>query len=301
MTSPVYQPTGSASPRTASPASPRTVSPLLPQPAVIQEIRRETADTQTYTLAFADEGLRERFSFRPGQFNMLTLWGAGEAAVSFSSDPALRGQFQHTIRAVGNVTRAMARFSVGDVVGLRGPYGRAWPLEEMKGKDVLVVAGGIGLAPVRPAILHLFRHRSDYGRITLLYGARTPADLLYTDQYDEWRAQPDTTLLLSVDRADGVPWPHQVGVVTTLFPLIEFAPGNTVALVCGPEIMMRFVAVDLLRRGLSPERLFVSLERRMKCAVGQCGHCMFGPKFVCREGPVFRYAEVEPFFGKRGV
>ena len=293
MTSPFYQPIDSASPRMAS--------PLLPQPAVIQDIRRENADTQTYTLAFASDELRERYSFWPGQFNMLTVWGAGEAAVSLSSDPDVPGQFQHTIRAVGNVTRAMERLSVGDVVGLRGPYGRAWPLEEMKGKDVLVVAGGIGLAPLRPAILHLFRHRSDYGRITLLYGARTPADLLYTDQYDQWRAQPGTTMLLSVDRAEGAAWPHQVGVVTTLFPLIEIAPENTVALVCGPEIMMRFTALDLLRRRLLPERLFVSLERRMKCAVGQCGHCMFGPKFVCREGPVFRYAEVESFFGKRGV
>lgn len=272
--------------------------PWLPVEAVIQEIREESYDTRTYTIAFKDPAIQRGFTFRPGQFNMLGFPGLGEAPISFSSGYGEGRSFQHTIRAVGDVTRAMARMQPGDGVGIRGPFGNPWPMEEARGKDLLLVAGGIGMAPLRSALEEAFRRRADYGVITVLYGARTPRDLLFNADFDRWAGQRDTNLLLTVDRTEGEPWHHSVGVVPTLFDVARLSPQTGIVLVCGPEVMMRFVIVDLQKRGFANERIFVSMERRMACGVAQCGHCFLGPKFVCQDGPVFRYPQLYGLWGK---
>lgn len=266
--------------------------PWRPVEVEIVGQRRETADTTTYTFAFRDAEVRRRYTFRPGQFNMLGLYGIGEAPLSLSSDPGLAGSFQHTVRSLGDVTVALARLQVGDVVGVRGPFGNPWPMAEAASRDLLIVGGGTGFAPLRSAIAAALRERSRYGQITILYGARTPGDLLFTADFDRWAAQPDVRLLLTVDRSAGGPWGGHVGVVPTLFEGLRLWPDRTVALVCGPDVMMRFVVVELLKLGFPPERIFLSLERRMRCGVAQCGHCFLGPKFVCMDGPVFRYPQL---------
>jgi len=275
-------------------------NPLIPQEAVIKAIRTETYDTLTFSMAFKEESRREEYFFKGGQFNMVSLLGLGEAAISLSSDPAVRQHFEHTVRAVGNVTGALSRLSVGDVVGVRGPYGTAWPLDKIPGRDVVIVAGGIGLAPLRPAIEHILGNRPVYGRVMILYGAKTPRDLIYTRDFDRWSSQPNTEVLLTVDRVDGESWNRHIGVVPTLFEQVELSPTSTVALVCGPEVMMRFVTIDLLKRGIAEENIFLSMERRMRCGIAQCGHCFLGPKFVCKDGPVFQYTDLRGLF-ERGV
>lgn len=272
--------------------------PWLPVAATITDLRRETYDTTTYTLAFRDAAVRRAYAFRPGQFNMLGFFGIGEAPISLSSDPGAPDMFQHTIRAVGDVTKGMARLAVGDLVGLRGPFGNPWPMEQAKGHDLLIVAGGIGLAPLRSAVEQACRERDDYGAITILYGAKTPRDLVFSADFVRWSAQPNTRLLLTVDATAGEPWAHRIGVVPVLFDAVTLAPERTVAMVCGPEVMMRFVVLDLLKRRFPPEHVFLSLERRMRCGVAQCGHCFLGPKFVCQDGPVFRYPQLYGLFVK---
>lgn len=272
--------------------------PWLPVPAVITDVLSETYDTRTYTLVFKDPRVQQAYSFRPGQFNMLGILGIGEAPLSLSSDPGVAGAFQHTIRAIGDVTRALARLQVGDKVAVRGPFGSGWPMEEAKGKDLLIMAGGIGLPPLRPVIEQALRRRGEYGQVTILYGARTPDDLVHTADFDRWSSEPDTYLGLTVDRAGDRLWARRVGVVPVLLEEVSLAPERTVAMICGPEIMMRFAVADLLKRGIPPERILFSLERRMRCGVAQCGHCFLGPKFVCQDGPVFRYAQLYGLLGK---
>ncbi|MEP7355693.1 MAG: FAD/NAD(P)-binding protein [Anaerolineales bacterium] len=273
----------------------QSANPMLPFPAVIAHIQPEAAGVATYTLELEDPARRAAYRFRPGQFNMLYLPGIGEVAISMSSDSEEPRTLLHTIRVAGNVTQAIARLNVGGVVGLRGPFGSAWPVEQARGGDVIFVSGGIGLAPLRPAIYSVIRHRADYGKVTLLVGARTPADLLYPDEYERWR-QHDIEVLVTVDRADEK-WSGRVGVVPMLFYTLRPDPRRTTLFSCGPEIMMRFVVYEALARRIAKERIFVSLERNMKCAIGFCGHCQFGPTFLCKEGPVYTYEQAEPFFG----
>ena len=255
--------------------------------------RKETYDTSTYGLQLKEN---PGFSFLPGQFSMVGIPGVGEAPISFSSDPGEKDKFEHTIRAVGRVTQTMAQRKEGDRLQIRGPYGRGWPLEEARGKNILVVAGGIGLAPLRGFLLQVWKNRNDFGKVVILYGARTPEDLLFKEELLLWRKKPNTKLLLTVDEIPSqIPWEENQGVVTTLFDRVEVPPDNTLALICGPEIMMRFVVVGLLQRGYAGSRLYLSLERRMKCGIGQCGHCQIGPKYVCRDGPVFSYREIRGF------
>ncbi len=278
------------------PATPMAaVGPMLPHPARVIAIKEEAYAIATYTLRLEDEAVREGYRFRPGQFNMLYLPGIGEVPISLSSDPDEAGQLAHTIRYAGNVTRAISRLQVGDVIGLRGPYGSAWPLERYRGYDLCIVTGGIGLAPLRPVIYAVIRHRADYGRVILMYGARTPADMLYTDEFESWQ-EHGIQIYQTVDRADET-WRGSVGVVPMLFYQVRLDPKQTVVLTCGPEIMMRFVIYEALARRIPKEHIYISMERNMKCAVGFCGHCQFGPAFICKEGPVLSYAQVEPFFG----
>jgi len=270
--------------------------PMLPHPAVIEDIQPEAYGISTFSLVFLDPAEVSAYRFQPGQFNMLYLPGFGEVAISISSDPSLPRVVGHTVRYAGSVTRALGRLKVGDVIGVRGPYGSAWPLEKALGKNLVIVTGGIGLAPLRPALYSILHHRETFGRVVLLYGARTPADLLYTAQFARWQAG-GIELHTTVDLADEN-WRGLVGVVPALFYRIRVDPKQTLVMTCGPEIMMRFVIYEALARRIPKESIFLSMERNMKCAVGFCGHCQFGPTFMCKDGPVLSFAAIEPFFGK---
>jgi NAD(P)H-flavin reductase len=275
---------------TAQTTASATLQPdaMLPRPFRVASTAVDTADTVTLALEPEDgEGLR----FAPGQFTMFYVFGVGEVPISVSGDPGTPETLVHTVRAVGAVTEAICRLTVGDRVGIRGPYGTHWPIDEAEGKDVVVAAGGIGLAPVRPMLLSLLAGRGRFGAVSLIYGSRTPEDLLYVDELHSWRSRFDLEIEVTVDRADSG-WLGDVGVVTSLLPRIPFQPENTVAVVCGPEIMMRVTADEMIMRGVSPESIYLSMERNMKCAVGFCGHCQFGPEFICRDGPVFVYERI---------
>lgn len=264
--------------------------PMCPAPARISEVVRETHDTYTLTVAAAHGG-GGLPTYLPGQFSMVSDFGVGEAPISISGDAELPDALVYTIRSVGKVTEALIRHKPGDYIGIRSPFGTAWPVEAARGRDVLLVAGGIGLAPLRPVISHIARHRSDYGRFLLLYGARTPKDLLFRKQLRAWSALPETQVLVTVDCANSK-WNSHVGVVTRLFDFVTIRAERTTAMMCGPEIMMRFVIRALRARNLGTGQIYLSMERNMKCAVGFCGHCQMGPFFVCKDGPVFSYTQV---------
>ncbi|MBI2928179.1 MAG: FAD/NAD(P)-binding protein [Verrucomicrobia bacterium] len=276
-------------------SAPPAADAMVPASYRVRRLRRETHDTFTVELqpATGNGG----FAFAPGQFNMLYLFGVGEVPISISGDPARRDAVFHTTRAVGTVTRAMARLKAGDVLGVRGPFGSHWPVEEAEGNDVVIVAGGIGLAPLRPSLYHILSRREKYGRVVLLYGARTPADILYRKELEQWRARFDLEVYATVDRAHA-DWRGNVGVVTALIPRAPFDPLNTLAMVCGPEIMMRFTVAELHKRGVALDAIYLSMERNMKCAIGFCGHCQYGPTFICKDGPVFRYDRVKDWLAK---
>ena len=272
--------------------------PMLPTPFRVRRKRRETHDT--FTLELEPVNGTNGLAFAAGQFNMLYVFGVGEVPISISGDPTQPQSVAHTVRAVGTVTTAIRKLKRGDVIGVRGPFGNPWPVEEAAGSDVVIVAGGIGLAPLRPALYHLLANRDRYGKIILLYGARTPEDLLYKRELHKWRGRFDLDVEVTVDSATG-DWRGNVGVVTTLIPRVRFDPLHTVALVCGPEIMMRFTVMELQKCGIALENIYISMERNMKCAVGFCGHCQFGPTFICKDGPVFRFDQIRPFFETREV
>ena len=278
------------------PLDERIPEPMLPAAFRVRKNRRETPDTHTLELASIAEGVP---AWRPGQFMMMYVFGAGEIPISISGDPAKRDCIVHTVRAVGPVSRAICDAKEGSSVGLRGPFGSVWPIERAEGRDVILVAGGIGLAPLRP-VLHTVMANSDkYMRVSLLVGARTPDILLYRREMDRWRKRR-VDVRLTVDAA-APGWQASVGPVTTLIPRIEFDPSSVVAFIVGPEIMMRVVSQVLAQRGVSYDRLFVSMERNMKCAVGFCGHCQLGPAFICKDGPVFSYPTLEAWLAIRNV
>ena len=270
--------------------------PMRPELYRVQRLRKETHDTLTVELAAQDGAAAP--SFAAGQFNMLYAFGVGEVPISISGDPTQPRTLVHTTRAVGAVTRAIVALKRGETLGVRGPFGNPWPVESCTGKDVVLVAGGIGLAPLRPVIYQLLAQREQVGNIVLLYGTRTPADILYQRQLAQWRARFDVAVDITVDQALDT-WRGHVGVVTKLIPQAPFDPLDTIAMICGPEVMMRFTITELLQRGLEEDHIFVSMERNMKCAIGFCGHCQFGPSFICKDGPVRRYDLIKPWFGIR--
>ena len=272
---------------------------LLPEPAEIVEKRSFAPDIHAYRLRLVDPAARPRFDFTPGQFNMVYVPGVGEVAISISSDPDDE-DLEHTIRIVGRTTRVIAELGPGDMLGLRGPFGNGWPLHEARFKDVVVVTGGIGCAPVTGAIDYMFRRRASFGHLTVMHGVKKPADLVHRTRFEAWRREPDTTVLLTADQPDRA-WRDRSGVVTELFDQIEMAPERTVAFLCGPEVMLHFATRTLRRRGLADDRIFLSLERNMHCAVGLCGHCQLGPEFVCKDGPILPYRRVARFFRVRGL
>jgi len=256
--------------------------------------RRETADTVTLRV---DAG---RFGFRPGQFNMLYAFGVGEVAISISGDPGRPEGLVHTVRSVGMVSDALCRLRPGDWIGVRGPFGSGWPVDLAGGRDVLVVAGGVGMAPLRPAVHALARRRREVGRVSLLLGARTPAQVLYAPELRRLGARAGIDVQVTVDAAT-TDWEGHVGVVPTLLGRAAFEPARTLAMVCGPEAMMRFTVAELRRLGVAEESIWVSLERNMHCGVGLCGHCQLGPVLVCRDGPVLRLDAVSALLGVREV
>ena len=273
--------------------------PMEPLPYNVLRARRETHDT--YTIEVTPTNGASAQPFAPGQFNMLYAFGIGEVPISISGgDSTGLGTLLHTVRAVGTVTGALCRLRKGDVIGLRGPFGSHWPVDEAEGNDVVIVAGGLGLAPLRSAIYHLQAHRGRYGRLVIVYGARNPSDILYRRELHQWRSRFDMDVLVTVDYATPT-WHGDVGVVTRLISKATFDPINTVAFVCGPEIMMRFATMELQQSGLDPQQIYVSMERNMKCAVGFCGHCQYGPIFICKDGPVFPYERVMRLMGIREV
>ena len=272
--------------------------PMVPRPAAILGVTRETPDTFTLSLDVGDRP--DGFPFAPGQFNMLYQFGMGEVPISISGDPARPQKLLHTIRAAGTVTQGMLSLRKGQSLGVRGPYGSAWPLEAARGRDVVLIAGGIGLAPLRPVIHQILHRRADYERVCILYGARSPGDMLYKEELERWRGHFDLSVHVIVDRG-GLHWHGNVGVVTALLPRARFDPVDSVAMLCGPEIMMRYSVRELQQRGMPDDQIYVSMERNMRCAVGFCGHCQFGPTFVCKDGPVYRFDRIARIFGLREI
>jgi NAD(P)H-flavin reductase len=270
---------------------------MLPRLFVVEQRRQETHDVWTLQLRAKDDG---PVGFEPGQFTMLHAFGIGEVPISISGDPAATRTLQQTIRGAGAVSSALASAAPGTTLGVRGPFGTGWDIGSGEGGDVLVIAGGIGLAPLRPVLLQLCDDRDAYRNVTLLYGARSAEDLLYVDEIERWRDRHDIDVHLSVDR--GSPsWHGRVGVVTQLIDRIRLDQAHTLALVCGPEVMMRYVALALLDRGLNPARMRMSMERNMKCGVGLCGHCQLREFFVCLEGPVLPWSRLAPLLSRREI
>ncbi len=267
-------------------------NPMMPVTFRVLRLQRETHDT--FTLELQPANGAAGFPFAAGQFNMLYIFGVGEVPMSISGDPGKPELLVHTTRSVGVVTGAMRKLKRGDMVGIRGPFGDRWPVEEAAGKDVLIVAGGVGLAPLRAVVYQILSDRAKYGNVTLLYGARSPRDILYLNELERWRSRLDLRVEITVDRAPAT-WRGTVGVVTSLIPKVSYDPRQVVAMVCGPEVMMRFTVRALENRGVDMKQMYISMERNMKCAVGFCGHCQFGPQFICKEGPVFRYDRIDPF------
>lgn len=269
--------------------------PRVPQPYIVKRVERDTPDT--FSLTLTPEASGERNAFRPGQFSMLWVFGVGELPISISGDSSRAEKLVYTVRSVGKATSALVSRQVGDQLGVRGPFGVGWPMEAARGRDVIVVAGGIGLAPLRPVIYEVLANRDRYGRLVILYGARSPRDVLYRKELAAWARQRDTQVLTTVDYG-GLSWHGHVGVVTTLFRYARLHPARSLAMICGPEIMMRFVTRELEMQGLQRNDIYISMERNMKCGVGFCGHCQYGPYFICKDGPVFPFEKLRPLLDR---
>jgi NAD(P)H-flavin reductase len=270
------------------------MSPWQAHEMIIDSITAEIEGVATYHLRFADPQAGATYRFLPGQFNMLYLPGVGESAISLSADPASRRTWAHTVRVAGNVTRTLAGLGAGGALGLRGPFGNSWPINQARGKSLVLTAGGIGLPPLRPVIYEVLARRGEFKDVTLLYGGRTPETLMYPGEYAEW-LRKGIDVRLTVDRSSP-DWKGHVGVVPLLLDRLPLRdPSQTLVFTCGPEVMMRYVAESALRRGIPQQNVWFSMERNMQCAIGLCGHCQFGPAFVCRDGPVFRHDRLASF------
>lgn len=264
-----------------------------PHLVAIKKVRDEAEGIKTFTLVFKNSAVGEAFDYRPGQFGEVTVFGAGEAPISITSSPVNKGYLELTIAEVGKVTRALHLKQEGDTIGFRGPYGNGFPLDEVAGKDILFVAGGIGLAPLRSLINQMFAERNKFGKISILYGARYPALLCFGDEFKRWAEHENSEMLLTVDTTPDNSWQGNIGVVGSLLPKVKINMENTVAFVCGPPIMIHFVILDLLKIGFKEDRIITTMERRMECGLGKCGHCNIGEKYVCLDGPVFSYQQLK--------
>jgi len=274
-------------------------SPYLPLETEVVEHVRETSDLFTLRLRLTDPQAREDYAFEPGQFNMLHLPGIGGVPISIASDPARGETLDHTIRTVGRVTRVLEQMQQGDRLGLRGPYGRGWPMHDAEGRDLVVVTGGLGCAPVVAAISYAVQRRERFRRLIILQGVKHSADMIWRERYDAWARLPDTQVMLAADEP-GKGWTGHTGLVTELLDKVSFDPEQATAMLCGPEPMMLAGARRLAQMGLPEDRVWLSLERAFQCGVGHCGHCQIGPYFVCRDGPVFAYSEIGWLLGTKG-
>ena len=263
-----------------------------PDLAILKKVCDEAEGIKTFTLEFKKPELRESFDYRPGQFVELTVFGVGESPISITSSPVDKGYLELSVAAVGKVTKTLHLKKSGDVVGLRGPYGNGFPFDEVKGKNILFVGGGIGLAPLRSLINQMVAHRSDFARISILYGCREPSLLCFMNDLDRWGRVENSEALLTVDVPDAK-WKGNVGVVGSLLPKIEIDIENTVVFVCGPPIMIHFVILDLLKINFGEDKIITTMERRMECGVGKCGHCNIGKSYVCLDGPVYSYQQLK--------
>ncbi len=279
------------------PHAPIDVGP--PHAATVVSRVQESPTIFTLRLHLDDPDAQAAFRFAPGQFNMLYLYGVGEVPVSIMSDPEEHDIIGHTIRALGRVTRGLSALQPGDRVGVRGPFGRGWPLQDLGGNDIVLVTGGLGCAPAVSVIHYVLRRRARFGKLVVIQGVKHADDLIWRMQYEQWAKLPDTQVLVAASEGAAF-WPWHVGRVTELFGLARFNPERAVAMLCGPEGMMRAAAESLLGRGLPETHLYLSMERNMQCGVGRCGHCQFGGAFVCQNGPVFNWAEVKDLLGHRG-
>jgi len=273
--------------------------PQLPHEAQIVERIQESPGIFTLRLKFTDATRHAAFRFEPGQFNMLYLHGVGEVPISIVSDPEGERLFDHTIREVGRVTRGFAQLRAGDRIGVRGPYGCGWPLKSAENRDVMVVTGGLGCAPVVSVIHYVMRRRERFRRLVIMQGVKHSDDLIWREQYARWSESPGTQVLVAAD-VGATLWPWHVGHVTELFDKVEIDSKNAVIMMCGPEGMMQVAVDHLTERGIAETDIYLSMERSMHCAVGLCGHCQYGGQFVCKDGPVFSYRDVKALFGKRG-
>lgn len=271
---------------------------LIPFEATIKWIKKETRDTSTYALRINSKEIQKTYRYKPGQFNMLYIPGVGEAPISISSGPSDK-ELTHTIRVAGDVTTSISKLKAGDTLFIRGPFGSSWPIEEIEDSSLMVIAGGLGIAPLRSVLRELTKRRSKK-RGFILYGAKTPKDIIFRDEFPRYRDCFD--VFLTVDKADPEEyWRGYIGKVTDLFDKLNFDPLNTVVFICGPEIMMQSCIKELIIKGVAGEKIFLSMERNMNCGVGICGHCMFGPKFICKDGPVFRFSDIEEFLGIKEI
>jgi len=274
-------------------------SPYVPLEAEILGRTDETRDMFTLRLRLVDAAERAAYRFTPGQFNMLQLPGVGGVPISIASDPTQHEILDHTIRAVGRVTRVLERLEPGERLGLRGPFGRGWPMQEAEGRDLVVVTGGLGCAPVVAAITYAIARRDRFRRLVILQGVKHAADMIWRERYDAWARLPDTQVRLAADEPTKG-WTGHTGLVTDLLDQVHFDPDHALAMVCGPEPMMLASARRLVELGLAQARIWLSLERGFQCGVGHCGHCQLGPYFVCRDGPVFPYAQIGWLLGTKG-
>lgn len=273
--------------------------PYLPLEAEIIERTQESPTIFTLHLRFLNPSHHDRFVFYPGQFNMLYLYGVGEVAISIVSDPEKKHILTHSIRAVGRVTRALAKLQTGDRVGVRGPYGRGWPLDQAKNKNIVVLTGGLGCAPSVSIIDYIVARRKQYGNLSILQGVKHSDDFIFRKKYAVWQKSPNTEIHIAADQA-GPKWPWSVGYVTDMIHQINLVPENTVVMMCGPEIMMN-TAINVFKKKDIPEHhIYMSMERNMECGIGQCGHCQYGGFFICKDGPIFAYSEIKELFNKPG-
>jgi len=277
----------------------RRNNPHLPLEAEVVERIQESPTIFTLRLRFTDPVKHAAFRFAPGQFNMLYLYGVGEVAISIVSDPQDEHLFDHAIRVVGRVTRGLEQLKAGDRLGVRGPYGRGWPLKLAENKDVMVVTGGLGCAPVVSVINYVIRRRDNFRRLIIMQGVKHSDDLIWRSQYSQWSKLRDTQVLVAADAGVAL-WPWHVGHVTELFDKVEIDPSRAMVMLCGPQGMMQAAVDHLFEHGVPEDSIYLNMERNMHCAVGLCGHCQYGGKFVCQDGPVFSYPEVKPLFGIRG-
>ncbi len=278
----------------------KSVSPWQIEAVRILAVTAEIPGVKTYRLKFVDQDVEDAYSICPGEFNMLYMPGYGESAISVSGYDDQSKELLQTVRAAGNVTRALSRLNVGDELGLRGPFGQGWPMESARGDHLILIAGGLGFAPIRSAIEAAIRHRTEFAQISILAGARSPEQLLFRDQYEQWKAA-GAELRLTVDRATSQ-WNGNVGIVPLLVDRLKIPnPAKTTVMMCGPEVMMWYTAKSAIEQGIAVDRIWLSMERNMNCAIGHCGHCQFGPAFICKDGPVLRYDKIASYLKIKGL